>query len=205
MFALAIFPLGFYFFLLAWWHSRRFSIVLSGYQDTMLIAAVLAGLIALGPGRLIIPLDVMMYWGVQVWIFVGAFYYLVATYLAKRWKYKLIIYNPPNCESLLRSIDPESQIDGNVVILPHFQLQCLVSETNPMTLQSTQRVSNWDQFEAAIRKSSLTQHPNGEQSQRDAICLAALGLLIFIFCITTVLRNFPQLCEKFADLWGCIL
>jgi hypothetical protein len=132
MFFGAFLPLICYIFGLTFLHIRRRPTIINGGWDFMLLSCGLFGLITLGPGRLLIPMNVLTFWGSTVWLFWTAFYFAVAHLIAHQLPKRIIVYGSsfnvfvPKLIELAKEIDSQVRFEGNVLFLPDAGIQCSI-------------------------------------------------------------------------------
>jgi hypothetical protein len=106
---------------------------MNGVRDFMFLSCGLFGLITLGPGRLLVPVHVFAFWGMAVWLFWTAFYFSVAYWVAGLLGQRIVVYHcsakdfVSRLVELCRELDPQTRLDGNVLFLPDFGIQCSVN------------------------------------------------------------------------------
>jgi hypothetical protein len=198
MFFLTFFPLVSYFLWLVLLQNRHKPSVFSGSQDFLFLSCGLFGLFTLGPGRLIIPITILSFWGWSVWVFWIIFYFSAVYLISQRIPQRIIIYN---CSftvfvSLLmqhlQKIDPNAHFEGDVLFSPKLNIQCAITENTlgyALTLISTKNTQdrlNWKNFkQVVITTCSLIQNPSSIKLVFTAFFFFSLWLLSiagFAYC-----------------------
>jgi hypothetical protein len=219
MLSFALIPLSLYFFFLAFLSLRERPTVLSGIQDWMLLCGGVAGLLAFGPGKLLIPVQLYAFWGISIWVFWFLFYILIAYIIAKHFLPKrTVIYGcPPEIltaviKEPLKQLDPQSSLEGNVIYLPGTQLQCCITGnargdfTVLTSTNSEQNASLWTAFEDVIKK-ELTGHftaadisfPN--ETKHRFFFWFFWGSSIALVSFAMFVNNAKELLDCFFDYW----
>ena len=211
MIGLALFPLAVYFFLLGAFHFRRTPTVLSGEQDFMLLAGGLFGLMTFGPGRLLIPLNILTFWHIFAWGFWTLFYFLLAYMVTQYRRHrKTVIYHcpipvfVPKLFELGCRFDPAARLDGNVLFLPGLGVQCTINgdlyggHIILLETGSFQDRLRWLQFQRGVRSLCRTL-PIPTFLPGNALFFTGLGCLFFTGGL--YFADFPRLLEVFADYW----
>lgn len=209
MIGLALFPLAGYLFFLAALHFRRRPTVLSGTQDFLLLSAALFGLVTLGPGRLLIPMDVLVFWKFTSWAFWTMFYFVCA-YMAARFRThrRMIVYHcpisvfVPKLFELGRGLDPEARLEGNVLTLRGLGLQCTIDsdyrgghiELREIGVYQDQQ--RWEVFQRGVNSlcRNLYVPPPGS-----ALFFLGVGGLFTVYGL--LFFDYPTLAESFVEYW----
>jgi len=212
MFAFALFPLVFYFAFLACLHFRKTPTLLNGSLDFTLLAWGLFGFVTMGPGRLIIPIDVFAFWGVFTWLFWVGFYFVAVVVLARQFRNRLIIYHCqrelvlPACFTLARQIDPTTEWSGHVLSLHGLGVQWAVTgdpfgghllfrPTNPA-------LENPNQEMLEEKLTSLCQTlVMPKRKIRWFWTILAFGLLFL--ALGSLITDFSQIIQ-YDDYWGLL-
>ncbi|MDR0703536.1 MAG: hypothetical protein LBF88_00955 [Planctomycetaceae bacterium] len=159
MFFLSFLPLACYFFWLALLQNRRQPAIFNGVQDFMFLSCGLFGLFTLGPGRLLIPIDVIAFWGWAIWLFGTTFYFSAAYLIAQKLSQRIVIYHCPSdifvpkLIEYAQKLDTKTRFEGNVLFLPDFGIQCTITADawgQLLVLKPTgdgQDLSKWRAFE----------------------------------------------------------
>ncbi|MDR0338136.1 MAG: hypothetical protein LBI18_13705 [Planctomycetaceae bacterium] len=212
-FRLAVLPLAGYFFWLALLQNRRKPTILDGVQDFMLLSCGLFGLFSLGLGRLVIPIGVMSFWGWFVWFFWTAFYFSAAYLFARQLSQRIVIYHCPHRIFIsgilehVQKLDQRSRLEGNVLFLPDFDIQCTIIGTNGdwgqyLVLNATshdQDVLKWQLLkQSTIAACSSVHNPPNKKT-----ILRGIGffILLLLTIIGFVLYDVPVLIDVFYDYW----
>ena len=211
MTATAFIPLAVYFFVLTWFFMRRRPTLLSDTQDFMLLACGLFGLVTLGPGRLLIPLNILTFWGLSIWVFWTMFYFAAAYLLTLlRSRRKIVVYHYPvalflpRLFELGRQFDPQARLDGNVLTLPGLGVQCSITADaldGHLVLLATglgQGRHRWFYFQrglAALCRSTPVP------VNRLAFFWAGLALVVLALAAWRLASDAPVLLESFLDHW----
>lgn len=211
MIALALFPLSLYFFFLTLMTLRQRPTVLSGTQDFMILACGLFGLFSLGPGKLLVPMKLLSFWGISVWFFWAVFYlvicYLVVKYLLSK---KLIVYNIGLSELIPKligwgqQINPQFRLEGNVMNLPTQNIQCSLSGDRfgghvLFTATSTEQSQTaWGVLQNELNR--LLDQPS-KPCKRLTLTWGCLSLCCFLISVFFFVQNSPKLLDLFLDYW----
>lgn len=210
MIALALLPLVVYCLIIAFLTSRNRPSVLSGTQDFMLLAAALFGLLTFGPGRLIIPVQLLSFWGLTIWFFWFAFYVVVFYVVAERlMRPRIVIYRCsmkqliPALISWANSVDPQFRFEGNVLYLPGLKIQCALTGDRfgghvQLVPTSRQNRGVWEMFRQQL---ATVCAPLFENSNKPAIFWSLLALCLFVLSIVCLIEEAPMLIERFADYY----
>ncbi len=200
MLSLFLFPLAFYFFLLAWFNGRGTPTVVSGISDLMLLAWGLVGVFLYGPGKLLIPLNVLTFWGGTAWIFWAAFYVIACFLVVLKFRRRIVVYNCPQALletkllEMAKTLDPAAQSLGNSISLPNLRVQFFV-ETTPLfrnaVLSATgplgplQREDGWNRFQNEIGKTcrslSVPFNPVAVLFFAAAVILGVSGTILLLY------------------------
>jgi hypothetical protein len=209
MFFLSFLPLACYFFWLTLLQNRRQPTVFNGVQDFMLLSCGLFGLCSLGPGRLLIPINVMAFWGWSIWLFWTAFYFSTAYLFAQRLSQRIIVYHctpdifVPKLIEYAQKLDTKTHFEGNVLFLPDFGIQCTLiggAWGQLLVLKPTgyhQDVLKWQLFEqnTVTACASLQNPPN-----RKAILTGIFFFSLLLLTITGfVVYEVSGLVDVFFD------
>ena len=170
MLALVTFPLATYCLFLAFLNGRRRPTVLAGNVDLMFLAVGLSGLFLAGPGRLLIPLNVLTFWGDIAWLLWAAFYLIVVQTVVWKLRRRIVIYNFPIAEmvpklwEVVRNLDASAEWVGNSMTLPKYGIQ-FYFEVAPgsrnvvlVATRTSQSVASWQNLEMDIELSFRTIH-----------------------------------------------
>ncbi|GHT34567.1 hypothetical protein FACS189427_02100 [Planctomycetales bacterium] len=227
MLSFALIPLSLYFFFLAFLSLRERPTVLSGIQDWMLLCGSVAGLLAFGPGKLLIPVRLYVFWGISIWVFWLLFYILIAYIIAKHFLPKrTVIYGcPPEIftaviKEPVKKFAPESSLEGNVIHIPGSQLQCCITGnarggfTVLTSTNSEQDDSLWTAFEDIIKKELTSRFtaadflsPNEVKSTLTKISMRCFffrffcGSSIALVSFAMLVYNAKELRNCFFDYW----
>jgi hypothetical protein len=212
MFFLSVLPLSCYFFWLSLLPNRRQPAVFNGIQDFMFLSCGLFGLFTLGPGRLLIPIEIMNFWGCSIWLFWTAFYFSAAYLVAQKLAQRIVIYHCPfdifvsKLIERAQKLDSKTSFEGNVLFLPDFGIQCAVIANTwwqILVLKPTgndQNVVKWQLFEQNVIAVCKTfQNPSGKKAILVGIFFFILLLLIFT---GFVVYEIPVLVDLFLDYWS---
>jgi hypothetical protein len=211
MFFLTLLPLAGYFFWLALLQNRRQPTILNGVQDFMLLSCGLFGLFTLGPGRLLIPIGVMTFWGWSIWLFWTAFYFSTAYLFAQQLSQRIVIYHCPynvfasGIIEHVQKLDQRSRFEGNVLFLPDFGIQCTITGNNwgqHLVLKATgygQDILKWQLLEQSTTATcSSFQNPSNKKA-------ILWGIFFFILLLLTivgfVIHDIFVLVNVFFDYW----
>jgi hypothetical protein len=208
MFFLSLLPLAGYFFWLAFLQIRRKPTVLNGVQDFMFLSSGLFGLLTLGPGRLLIPIGVLAFWGWFVWLFWAAFYFSIAYLIAQQLTQRIVIYHCPFAVFVpkliehIQELDQQFRFEGNVLFLPDFGIQCTITgDAQHLVLKSTgfnQDSLKWRLFEQNV---AAVCFPLRNSSKTMAIVWGIFFLILLAIACFSV-RDIPVLVEVFFDYWS---
>lgn len=209
MIAFALFPLGVYFLLLALMGLRRRPTVLLGSQDTSLLGFGLVGLVTLGPGKLLIPLDLLAFWGIATWLFWCAFYFIVVYFVSERQTGRIVVYRTsasaliPRLTERAAVLDPRSRFEGNVLHLPALDVQCSLTESAGCVLfQSTRSYRNrdgWRRFKHEL--DLLCRHSEVPAGRGLVVLWTTFAAGLFIVATIALIIDAPRLIELFSDYW----
>ncbi len=154
-----------YFLFLAYLNGRRRPTVFSGGADLMLLAVGLSGLFLFGPGKLLLPLNVLSYWGPVAWVLWTFFYLIVALIVVRKLRHRLVVYQCPPGELIPRLWTTVQELDdsavhcGNTMFLPRlgvqFSIESAPSSRNTVltATASNQNLRSWQRLEIAIDRS----------------------------------------------------
>jgi hypothetical protein len=212
MFFLSFLPLACYFFWLTLLQNRRQPAIFNGVQDFMLLSCGLFGLFTLGPGRLLIPIDVMAFWGWSIWLFWTAFYFSAAYLIAQKLSQRIVIYHcppdifVPKLIEYAQKLDPKTRFEGNVLFLPDFGIQCTVMGNawgQHLILKPTgdnQDVLKWRLFEQnTVTACASLQNPSSKKA-------VLVGIFFFILLLLTIagfiVYETSALVDIFFDYWN---
>lgn len=92
-FSVAIVPLAAYSVLLGLIHLRRRPLLTTGARDLAALSLAVAGLIAIGPLHLFLPVTAAARFGPYVWLLLFALYGLLVTFLILSARPRLVVYN----------------------------------------------------------------------------------------------------------------
>jgi hypothetical protein len=212
MFFLSFFPLACYFFWLTLLQNRRQPAIFNGVQDFMFLSCGLFGLLTLGPGRLLIPVGVMTFWGWSIWLFWTAFYFSMAYLFAQKLSQRIVIYHCPSdifvpkLIEYAQKLDPQTRFEGNVLFLPDFGIQCTVMGDTwgqHLVLKPTgnnQDSLKWQVFEQnTVTACALLQNP----SSRKAVFVGIFFFILLLLTITGfVVYEVSTLVDIFFDYWN---
>jgi hypothetical protein len=197
MIGLATFPLAAYCLFLTFLNSRRRPTVFSGTVDLMFLAVGLSGLFLAGPGRLLLPLNVLTFWGTGAWVLWTAFYLSVVLIIVRKLRRRIVVYNFSHYFSavdrvgeIIKNFDASAASLGNSMALPQHDVQFYV-ETAPrsrnVVLVATgpsQNVDAWRKLETEIDRScrtiSVSRGPIALFFFSSAIALFSVGCWSFL-------------------------
>lgn len=210
MLSLALYPLAIYFLVLAVFHARRRPTVLSGWADFMLLAFGISGLLTLSLGRLLLPLNLMEFWGLGVWLHWGFLYFLVASYLGWWLPPRLIVYHCPidrlwtPLQNRVPEIDPLGRWDRSLLSLPTLDCQAMLTGDvfgGHLRLQAVmpgRRRAGWQRVEREMRDlCDRIDVPFG----KGALYWGALAGVVFVTATVWLVLDFPKLYAAFTDCW----
>jgi hypothetical protein len=211
MLFLTLLPLAGYFFWLILLQNRRQPTVLNGVQDFMFLSIGLFGLFTLGPGRLVIPISVITFWGCLIWLFWAAFYFSIAYLLTQQLTQRIVIYHCPlnifipKLIEIAQKLDQQSRIEGNVLFLPDFGIQCTITGHNRghyLLLQATgydQDNLKWRLLQQIMATAcSSFQNP----VNKTAILLGFFILILLLLIIVGfIVYDVSVLVNVFFDYW----
>ena len=127
----------------------------------MLLAIGLGGLVLAGPGRLLIPLNVLTFWGNFAWLLWAAFYLIVAQIVIWKLQRRIVVYNfsvaemVPKLWETVQSLDATATWVGNSMALPkcgvQFYWEAAPKSRNIVLVAAgpNQSVTGWQQLETA--------------------------------------------------------
>jgi hypothetical protein len=206
----ALFPLSVYFFCLFRLNRQRHPAVLDSSTDFQLLAVGLFGFMTLGPAKMLIPLQLMTFWGAFVWLFWTAFYFAAARTIGQRLPNSLIIYHcprqvfVPELLNHLRTLDAEVRQSGNVLLLPGQRIQCLITGgrfggyTLLQPAEPAAEPKAWNEFAAAVKTFCGTaESPKSNAGLLWGFLAAATAAGI----AATLFLNGGQIVRDIADLW----
>ncbi|MDR3196563.1 MAG: hypothetical protein LBU34_01735 [Planctomycetaceae bacterium] len=211
MLFLTLLPLAGYFFWLVMLQNRRQPTVLSGVQDFMFLSGGLFGLFTLGPGRLLIPVWGIAFWGYFIWFFWVTFYFSLVYLFSQQLTQRIVIYHCPldvfipKITELAKKLDQLSHLEGNVLFLPDFGIQCTITGNNRghcLVLKATgynQDGLKWRLLEqnTAAACSSL-QNP----ANKATILLGIFSLILLLLTVVGfIVYDIPVLTGVFFDYW----
>ena len=168
MIGISTFPLAVYCLFLAFLNGRQRPTVFSGTVDLMFLAIGLSGLFLAGPGRLLIPLNVLTFWGVGAWALWVAFYLSIVLIVVRKLRRRIVVYNfsavdmVPQLWEIVRSFDASAAHLGNSMALPERGVQFYIEaapQSRNVVLVATgpfQNTDAWQQLEAEIKRSFRT-------------------------------------------------
>ena len=134
----------------------------------MFLALGLSGLFLAGPGRLLIPLNVLTFWGAAAWVLWTAFYLIVAWTIIQKLHRRIVVYNfsaadlTPKLWEVVCNLDDSAAWVGNSMALPKYGVQFYIeaaSISRNVTLVATgpaQSIAGWLQLEMEIVRSFRT-------------------------------------------------
>jgi hypothetical protein len=211
MFFLSFLPLACYFFWLALLQNRRQPTIFNGVQDFMFLSCGLFGLFTLGPGRLLIPIDVLAFWGWSIWLFWTAFYFSAAYLIAQKLSQRIIIYHCPSdifVPKLIehaQKLDPKTHFEGNVLFLPDFGIQCTILKDTwgqHLVMKPTgydQDVLKWRLFEQnTVTVCMSLQNPF---SKKTIVYSTFFFVLLLLTIAGFVIYEISALVDTFIDCW----
>ncbi|MDR2438402.1 MAG: hypothetical protein LBE12_03385 [Planctomycetaceae bacterium] len=209
MFFLAFLPLAGYFFWLVLLQNRRQPTVLNGVQDFMFLSVGLLGLFTLGPGRLVIPISVITFWGCSIWLFWMVFYFSIAYLFAQQLMQQIVIYHcPPNVfipqlVELAKKLDQHARLEGNVLFLPDFGIQCTITGYRwGLVLKATGYEQ--DNLKWKLLQQNITTVCNSFQNpaNKKAILLGFFSSILLLFAVVGfVVHDISVLVNVFLDYW----
>lgn len=215
MIGLAIFPLAIYFFFLAFLTGGRRPKVLNGAKDFSLLASGLFGLLTLGPGRMLAPIEVLGFWGWKTWIFWAAFYFVVVYLIAERLRSRIVVYHCalsrmlPEFRDWGTQLDPQFRMTGNVMHLPGLGVQCSFLGNvlgGCVVFQGTAPFQNrvgWQLFERELNDLCRTLGETSDKtSKKWAFLWGIVGLVLFSAACANLFLHFSELVELSKDYWG---
>lgn len=209
----ALLPLSIYFFFLFRLNRRRHPVMLDGGQDFSLLAFGLFGFVTLGPGKLLLPLDLISFWGFSVWFFWTAFYFAMVHVISQHLTNRIIIYRCPrrwfmeNFPAHLQTQSIDVQINGNVLFIPDMSIQCMITgdrfdghvllvPTEP--LQEKKQQTQWNMLGDAVKTFCLTAAPPMNNAYWLWDWLAAT---IGIGILVALIQDGGTLFQNVQDLW----
>ncbi len=210
MLSLALYPLALYFFVLALFYARRRPTLLTGWADFMLLAFGISGLLSLGIGRLVIPLKLIEFWGLGVWIHWALLYYLIACSVAWRLPPRTVIYHcslddiAAPLQKRLAEIDPDARWDRHFLSLPSCDCQVTITGDalgGHLLLQAVHSKPNkavWGKIEQEF------QTIRAEVNKRCGYqfwCWAGLAGALATFATYNLAIHFSEWKAVFIDYW----
>jgi hypothetical protein len=209
MFSLAFLPLAGYFFWLALLNVCRKPTVISGERDFMLLSCGLFGLLTLGPGRLLIPMNVLAFWGLAIWLFWTAFYFASVHLIARQVVGRVVIYHcpfdvfVPKLLELSKELDSQARLDGNVLFLPAFGIQCSLTGHalgEHLLLAKTGQEQDGLKWTIFVQYIAVRCRDFQVPSKISFILWSVFALTLSAVVISAVLE-YPVLLETFFDHW----
>ena len=168
MIGIPMFPLAVYCLFLAFLNGRRRPAVFSGTADLMFLAVGLSGLFLVGPGRLLLPLNVLTYWGAGAWLLWTAFYLSVVLIIVRKLRWRIVVYNfcdvdpIPRLWTIIQELDTSAARLGNCMALPErgvqFSIEAAPRSRNVVLVatESAQSVDAWRRLEAELDREVQT-------------------------------------------------
>ncbi|MDO5581027.1 MAG: hypothetical protein Q4G69_07810 [Planctomycetia bacterium] len=182
-------PLLVYLTILIAVNCRKYSPVVSGRSDLLLLALGLAGFVFAGPILFLVPINALLVWGNLVWPLLIILYFLLVFYLGSLLNPQIIIYNT-NRDIVLKKIDQIVLDSGNNLIktgeifsIPewdiHFRIEnfSLFDNISLIPVVRSVRSAGWALFEQKL-DSLFRQGPERGKGWKTALRLAALALLL---------------------------
>lgn len=185
--------------------------ILSGSKDFSFLAVGLFGLITLGPGRLLVPMGVLGFWGWGTWIFWTAFYFIIVYLIAERLRNRIVVYHAslsrmlPELRERGTRLDPQFRMNGNVLHLPGLGVQCSFLESvtgGCIVFQGTSPFQNhvgWQLFERELV--DLCRNMEGK-SKKGACLWGIAGIVLLSTAGAMLALHFSELVELCKDYWG---
>ncbi|MDR2757065.1 MAG: hypothetical protein LBC20_15320 [Planctomycetaceae bacterium] len=211
MFFLTLLPLAGYFFWLALLQNRRRPTVLNGVQDFMFLSGGLLGLFSLGPGRLVIPIWVITFWGCSIWLFWTAFYFSMVYLFTQQLTQRIVIYHCPlnvfipKLVELAQKLDQRTRLEGNVLFLPDFGIQCTITGHH-WGLYLILKATGYEQdnLKWKLLKQNITTVCSSLQNpiNKKAILFGFFSLILLLFIVTGfIVCDISVLINVFFDYW----
>lgn len=159
---LAILPLAVYLLVIGFINLSRRPFMTTGGRDLYALGLALAGLFAVGPMELFMPLGAAGLFGGYVWLLLFAFYFLLVTFLVLIARPRIVVYNftveelRPIVARLVNELDGEHRWAGNSVMLPKLGVQLQIERFAVMrnvTLKANatdQSFAGWRQLEGRL-------------------------------------------------------
>ncbi|MEX0867707.1 MAG: hypothetical protein WD030_10140 [Pirellulales bacterium] len=206
---LAILPLAVYLLVIGFINLSRRPFMTTGGRDRYALGLALAGLFAVGPMELFMPLGAAGLFGGYVWLLLFAFYFLLVTFLVLIARPRIVVYNitveelRPIVARLVNELDGEHRWAGNSVMLPKLGIQLQIERfaaTRNVALAANatdQSFAGWRQLErrlaAALAETETAANPLG-------VFFVSTSSLLFA-AAAFLLARFPEAALRGLQSW----
>ena len=212
MLAFALLPLSVYFLMLAYWNTRRVPVILSGHDDLFLLFFALTGFFILGPGKLLLPIEVLVYWGVWVWPFFIAFYLTFVHWILKQLPPRIVIYRAEmstfrnQLDKIAKEIDSDAEWVNDVLFLPRRGVRVFIhSQGRTQTIivsaiGSRQNVTTWHHLQENMQN-IRQEFAVSDSHHFPAIVLGCVAMSLIAVSGYMLFQEGGHLCQTACDLW----